>query len=197
MKCGAAASAESIRSTSPRMVSQRVAWMVSGSSDSRRIASKLSLALTCTMPPPLGRHGRDGVGQEPQAGAEEDVHFGAAPHRRRDQHIAIDRRRRSAPRPAPSAPPRPCSRPSGSAWCADSGRAATEPSAARRLPSRWPPAHRPRSGVVPKPRWSGENTAMPAAARSGAGYSQASRLSFMPCSASTTARGAWSGIQTR
>ncbi len=40
---------------------------------------------------------------------------------------------------------------------------------------------------------------MPAAARAGAGYSQASRLSFMPCSASTTAVSATpgGGIQLR
>ena len=59
------------------------------------------------------------------------------------------------------------------------------------------PAKRPRSGASPKPRWSGANTAMPAAAKSGAGISQASRLSFMPCSASITAQGGHRGLVRR
>ena len=59
------------------------------------------------------------------------------------------------------------------------------------------PAQRPRSGASPKPRWSGANTAMPARAKPGAGYSQASRLSFIPCSARTTAQGFPSGSQAR
>jgi len=59
------------------------------------------------------------------------------------------------------------------------------------------PGQKPRAVVFPKPRWSGENTAMPASAKSGPGSSHASRLSFMPCSASITAHGAPTGSQAR
>ena len=59
------------------------------------------------------------------------------------------------------------------------------------------PGQNPRPGAAPNPRWSGANTAIPAAAKAGAGISQASRLSLNPCSASTTAVGAPGGSHRR
>ena len=59
------------------------------------------------------------------------------------------------------------------------------------------PGHNPRLRVAPKPRRSGANRAIPALAKSGPGYSHASRLSFMPCKASTMVSGVLAGSHSR
>ena len=187
--CGAAASAASIRSTRPLTVSNRVSWMVSGSCDSRLIASRLSLAVTRAT---RAGHGeaRHQVGEQPQAGAQEQVHLRPSPHRGRHQHVAVHRRRIGVGRQAHqhrrahalAHQDQPARADSAGAAAAPSSRASSTSACVARPVA----THR---GVAEATLIGGEHGNAGGGEVRAPGYSQASRLSFMPCSASTTAQG--------
>ena len=172
----------------PRTASSRVPWIVSGSCESRLIASRLSLAVTCATRPVSVKPWHQ-IGEQPQAGAQEHVHLRPPPHGGRHQHIAVRRRRirrgreahqhRGTHALAHQDQPRVRIAP---VQQARHGARIVHQRLRRPASSRGPRCRRSRAGRARTPRPRGRRTRAP-------GYSQASRLSFMPCSASTTAQG--------
>ena len=141
---------------------------------------------------------RQRVGKQPEREAHHHRHAGPAPDRRGDQHVAghVARWRWAGREPHQHR------RPHALAHQHQPGVRISPVQRCLLLPARRPPAPCRRAsarGRAPCRSRAGpaRRSPMPAATNSGAGISQALRLSLKPCSASTTTLGAPCGSQAR